>query len=660
MTVKEGQILWEASEKVKKEAIITNFMNVLEKKKNVKLETYQDLWKWSVDNIEDYWEFVWKYFNVKHSQGYEKIMESNSMIDTKWFIGSRVNYAENIFKNKENKENVIHSKSEIRNLSTMNWEELTEQVASVSTYLRKIGVKSGDCVAAYLPNITEAVVAFLATASIGAIWSVCPPEFGVSSTLSRFKQIEPKIFITVDGYQYNGKKHDKMNDAKKIVEEIESVEEVIIVPYLNEIPDDSNFENKSNWDDILNEKGTLNFEQVPFDHPLWILYSSGTTGLPKAIVHGHGGILLTNLSGQVIQSDIKSGDRYFWYTTTGWMLWNTVVGALNGGAEIILYDGSPSYPDNSVLWKLAEETKMTHFGTSPSFIQSCQKDELKPNQVANLKNLESFAYTGAPLSPEGFQWIYDNVDSNIRLIASAGGTDICGSIVSSSPLLPVYAGEIPCRSLGLSVYSYDDNGRSVNDEVGEMVITKPIPSMPLFFWGDKNKERYKDSYYNKYFDTWRHGDLLKITSRGTAVIYGRSDATINRGGVRSGSSEIYRAVETIPEVLDSLVIDLSGYKRKSTLLLFVKVKKDIILSNQLKDAINHTIKTDVSPRHIPNEILMVDSIPMTITGKKMEIPIREILLGKPVSEVVSTDSMRDPESIDFFKKLAKNLNLTVT
>ena len=659
MTVEEGQILWKPSAEVKREAIITNFMNTLAKEKNVNLETYEELWEWSVNNIEDYWEFIWKYFNVKHSQGYEQVMRSSSMMDTKWFEGSSLNYAENIFKNKVTKQPIIHSKSEIRNLSIMNWDELTDQVASVSTYLRRRGIRPGDCVVAYLPNITEAVVAFLATASIGAIWSICPPEFGVSSTLSRFKQIEPKIFITVDGYQYNGKTYEKLNDAKEIVSEMESIEEVIVIPYVNETPDDSMFENKSNWSEILEEKGTLHFEQVPFDHPLWVLYSSGTTGLPKAIVHGHGGILLTNLSGQVIQSDIKPGNRYFWYTTTGWMLWNTVVGALNGGAEIILYDGSPTYPDNSVLWKLAEETKMTHFGTSPNFIQDCMKRNVVPKEIAKIGSLEAFAYTGAPLPPKGFQWVYDHVQSDIRLIASAGGTDICGSIVSSSLILPVYAGEIPCRSLGISVYSYDENGDPIYDEVGEMVITKPIPSMPLFFWGDEHNERYEESYYNKYANTWRHGDLLKITNRGTAVIYGRSDATINRGGVRSGSGEIYRVVEAIPEILDSLVVDLSGYNRKSILLLFVRVKEDVHLSDQLKETINHVIKRDVSPRHLPNDIIQIQSIPMTITGKKLEIPVREVLLGRSVDEVVNTDAMRNPESIEFFKGLADCLKTKI-
>src|SRR5699024_5631271 len=550
------------------------FMDQLNKEKNIKLEDYQDLWEWSVNYLEDYWKFIWDYFNVKYSVDYDEVLKGSSLIETKWFTGSKLNYVENIFENRFKTDPVILSKSEIHGVTTMNWEELTAQVASISTYLRAIGIQPGDRVAAYLPNIKEAVVAFLATASIGAVWSICPPEFGTSSTLSRFKQIEPKVFITVDGYQYNGKQYNKLQDVKEIVSEMDSVEQVIVLPYLNEEPLDTLFENQVNWNDILEKEGELDFKQVPFDHPLWILYSSGTTGLPKAIVHGHGGMLLNNLSGQVIQSDVKPGDRYFWYTTTGWMLWNTVVGSLHGGATIIVYDGSPTYPDHTALWNLAEETKMTHLGVSPGFIQSCMKKNVVPKEVVELSKLKTFAYTGAPLSPEGFKWVYDNIRSDIRLIASAGGTDICGAIVSSSPILPVYAGEIPCRNLGISVYSYGDDGKPVYDTVGEMVITKPIPSMPLYFWGDEENKRYKESYYNKYPDIWRHGDLLKITNKGTAVIYGRSDATINRGGVRTGSSELYRAVESIPDIFDSLVVDLSGYNRKPLLLIFVQLNKD--------------------------------------------------------------------------------------
>lgn len=655
MTVKEGQILWEPSEKIKQEANITQYINWLNKEKNLSLKRYNDLWKWSVSNIDGYWESIWEYFEVISSNPYKQIRTGETIMETKWFSGATLNYVENIFKHTKQDKIAIYSKSEHLPLSTTSWQDLVDQVTSVSIYLRKLGVQPGDRVVGYLPNIKETIVVFLATAAIGAVWSACPPEFGVSSTLSRFQQINPKVMFTVDGYQYNGEPYTKMDDVQTIISEIPSIENVIVIPYLNKEPDTNILSNVSKWADVLKEKGDLHFEQVPFDHPLWILYSSGTTGLPKAIVHSHGGILLTNLSAHVLQQDIKHDDRFFWYTTTGWMLWNSVVGALNAGASIVLYDGSPTYPDETILWRLIERTKMTHFGTSPSFILDSIKKGIEPKKKFDLSSLRSFAYTGAPLSPEGFKWVYDNVKSNVRLVASSGGTDICGAIVSSSAILPVYAGEIPCRSLGTSVYSYDSGGEPIYNEVGEMVMTKPLPSMPIFFWADPGNKRYKDSYYNVYPNIWRHGDLLKITDRRTAVIYGRSDATINRGGVRSGTSEIYRVVEAMPEVIDSLVIDLSGYKRKSLLLLFITLRENESLSASLINKINNNIRVEVSPRHTPDEIEVVPSIPMTITGKKMEIPIREVLLGKPVSEVINIDAMRNPESVDYFSNLVEGM-----
>lgn len=655
MAVQEGQILWEPTEDEKKKANLTRFIQWVNEKYDVSLKSYDDLWRWSVAEGPSYWEAIWRYFNVVHSKAYSTIRTDASMIETEWFIGAELNYAENAFRNAKSNKIAIYEKSEIRSLRTMTWQQLEEQVAAVSSYLRDIGVQKGDRVAAYLPNFSETIVAFLATASVGAIWSACPPEFGISSTLSRFQQIEPKVLFTVDGYKYNGSGYDKSEDVQQIISEIPSIEHTIIVPYLKDDPQISSVPNPIRWEEVLQVEGTLSFEQVPFEHPLWILYSSGTTGLPKAIVHSQGGMLLSNLSGQILQANIKPDDRYFWYTTTGWMLWNTVVGTLQTGASIILYDGSPTYPTDDTLWQLAEETKMTHLGTSPNYILDMMKKDVKPKENYDLSCLRAFAYTGAPLSPEGFKWVYDEVKADVRLIASAGGTDICGPIVSSTALLPVYAGEIACRALGVSVYSYDEKGNKLIDEEGEMVITKPIPSMPLFFWGDEGQERYKDSYYNVYPNIWRHGDLLKITERGTAVIYGRSDATINRGGVRSGSSELYRVIETFDEILNSLVVDLSGYGRKPLLLLFVELRDGEKLTDQLKKAINEGIRREVSPRHIPNMTYEVSSIPMTITGKKMEIPVREILLGKEAEKVVSVDSMRNPESIDYFKRLAEDI-----
>lgn len=652
MSVREGQLLWNPSEEVEKEAEITKYMEWLNENKNFNPKSYDDLWNWSIMNMEDFWESIWEYYQVKSYTPYESVLNTETMPGTDWFPGATLNYAEHILRNVDKEKTAIYYKSENRALSKMSWGELIEKTASVAAYLKKSGVKQGDRVVAYMPNIPETIIAFLATASIGAIWSSCAPEFGVGSTLGRFKQIKPKILFTVDGYRYNGKAFHRMDTVVELTENLPSVEQVIVLPYLSEDPDISGLKQKILWEEVLKFQGELQFEKVDFNHPLWILYSSGTTGLPKAIVQGHGGILLSHLSVN-LQSNITSKDRFFWYTTTGWMMWNIVVGSMLTGASVVLYDGSPSYPDIGSLFRLAEETGMTSFGTSPNFILSCMKAGITPLQSYDLSKLHTFAYTGAPLSPEGFKWVYDDVKKDVRLAPSSGGTDICAGIVGSTPILPIYAGEIPCKCLGVAVYSYNDDGMPVNEEIGELVITKPFPSMPLFFWNDPDNKRYEESYFNEFPGVWRHGDLIKITERGSAVIYGRSDATINRMGIRSGSSEIYNAVESVPEVLDSLVVDLSGYYHHPYMPLFVVLREGVSLSEELKGKINVKIKEIVSPRHIPDDIFQIQEVPRTLTGKKMEIPVRKILLGVPVEKAASVDAMSNPESIEYFIQLYK-------
>ncbi|UJL45524.1 acetoacetate--CoA ligase [Virgibacillus sp. NKC19-16] len=654
MTVKEGTLLWEPTEKIKEESVITKYMRWLNSRNGISINNYDELWKWSVTNIEDFWESIWDYYNVKSYTTYETVLKEDTMPGAQWFPGATLNYAEHILRNAKKGKAAIYAQSEIRPFSEMSWDELIDKTASVAAYLRQEGVEKGDRVVAYMPNISETVIAFLATASIGAIWSSCAPEFGVGSTLSRFKQIEPKILFTVDGYRYNGKSFNKMETVSELEDNLASIEKVVVIPYLNQNPDISGLKNVSYWKDTLGSDEELSFEEVPFDHPLWILYSSGTTGLPKPIVQGHGGILLSHLSLQGIQGDLTSKDRFFWHTTTGWMLWNVVVGSMLTGSSIVLYDGSPTYPDLGVLWRLAEKSDMTSFGTSPSYILSCMKEGIKPKNTFDLPNLDTFHYTGAPLSPEGFHWVYENVKENVRVAPSSGGTDICAGIVGGSTILPVHAGEIPQGCLGVSVYSYDENGQPVYDEVGEMVITKPFPSMPLFFWNDLDGKKYKESYFDMFPGVWKHGDLLKITNRGSAVIYGRSDATINRMGVRSGSSEIYNAIEKVPEVLDSLVVDLSGYNHKPYMPLFIVLREGITLSEEIKKSVNIKIRDEVSPRHVPDDIFVIEDIPKTLTGKKMEIPIRKILLGTPVEKAASIDAMSNPGSIDYFVKLAES------
>ncbi|MFD1350967.1 acetoacetate--CoA ligase [Oceanobacillus caeni] len=653
MTVKEGELLWSPSNKEIEGAAITDYKKWLRMNKNITLKTYEDLWKWSVDNMEEFWETIWDYYQVKSYTPYESVLKKEIMPGADWFSGSTLNYAEHILRNVKKDKTAIFYTSENQPLSELSWTELLDKTASIAAYLKSIGVKKGDRVVAYMPNIPETIIAFLATVSIGAIWSSCAPEFGVGSTLGRFKQIEPKVLFTVDGYRYNGKPFNRIENVSKLVENLPSVEIVVVVPYLNQDPDMSGIEQRTFWKEIIGLPAKLTFERVPFDHPLWILYSSGTTGLPKPIVQGHGGILLSLLSVN-LQSNITSNDRFFWYTTTGWVMWNSVVGAMVTGASVVLYDGSPSYPDHGVLFRLAEKTKMTTFGTSPSYILNCMKVGIKPGETYDLSNLNTFAYTGAPLSPEGFKWVYDYVKKRVRVAPISGGTDIAAGIVAGNSLSPIHAGEIPSRCLGVSVYSYDDNGKPVTGEIGEMVITKPFPSMPLYFWNDPDDKRYKESYFDYFPGVWRHGDLLKITERGSAVIYGRSDATINRMGVRSGSSEIYNAVESVPEVLDSLVVDLSGYLHQAYMPLFVVLSGEVDLTDKLKKKINMKIKEEVSPRHIPDDIFAIKEVPRTLTGKKMEIPVRKILLGISVEKAASVDAMSNPDSINYFVRFAQS------
>lgn len=659
MTVKEGELLWSPGNKEMEEAAITDYMKWLGANKNITPKTYEELWSWSVENVEEFWESIWDYYQVKSYTPYKSVLKNEIMPGADWFTGSTLNYAEHILRNVKKDKTAIYYSSENQPLSEMSWSELMQKTASVAAYLRGKGVKKGDRVVAYMPNIPETIIAFLATASIGAIWSSCAPEFGVGSTLGRFKQIEPKVLFTVDGYRYNGKSFNRMETVSKLVENLPSVEQVVIVPYFNQKLNTCDIEHVTFWKEIMEYSSVLTFEKVPFNHPLWILYSSGTTGLPKAIVQGHGGILLSHLSVN-LQFNITAKDRFFWYTTTGWMMWNIVVGAMVTGSSVVLYDGSPSYPDHGILYRLAEKTKMTSFGTSPSFILSCMKEGINPGETYNLSSLKTFGYTGAPLSPEGFKWINDYVKKEVRISPSSGGTDICAGIVGATPLTPIHAGEIPSRCLGVSVYSYDENGKPVTDEIGEMVITKPFPSMQLYFWNDPNNERYKESYFNHFPGVWRHGDLLKITGHGSAVIYGRSDATINRMGIRSGSSEIYNAVESLSEVLDSIVVDLSGYLHQPYMPLFVVLRKDINLTEGLKKKINMKIKDEVSPRHIPDNIFAIKEVPRTLTGKKMEIPVRKILLGISVEKAASVDAMSNPSSINYFIKLAQSNKLWTT
>ncbi|MBV9416666.1 MAG: acetoacetate--CoA ligase, partial [Solirubrobacterales bacterium] len=533
----------------------------------------------------------------------------------------------------------IQHASESRELARLTWGELRAQTAAIAAGLLELGVSSGDRVAAYMPNIPETVASLLACASIGAVWSSAAPEFGARSVIDRFSQIEPKVLLAIDGYRYGGKDFDRTSTVERIASEIPSLERVVRLGYLD----------GSGWEDgFLRSSEVLEFASLPFDHPLWVLYSSGTTGLPKPIVHGQGGILLEHLKKAHLHLDAQPGDRLFWFTTTGWMMWNFIVGMLLSEASIVLFDGNPGYPGMERLWDLAADTGMTCFGTSAAFIAGCMKDGLTlRSEGRNLDALRSIGSTGSPLSPEGFQWIYDQLGADTWLFSTSGGTDLCTAFVGGVPTLPVYLGELQARSLGAAVEAWDPEGRPLIDEVGELVITRPMPSMPVFFWGDSDGSRYRDSYFSVYPGVWRHGDWIEITSRETAVIYGRSDSTINRGGVRMGTSEIYRAVLAVDEVVDALVVDVPREGR-DWMPLFVVLREGASLDDSLVGEIRRRIREDCSPRHVPDEIRQIDEVPRTLSGKVLEVPVKRILMGTAPDQAASRESLANPDALDYF------------
>jgi acetoacetyl-CoA synthetase len=628
-----GQKLWEPPEELIEGALMTRYMRWLDRG----FETYEDLRAWSVEDLEGFWASIWEHFEVEGS--YEQVLADRSMPGAKWFTGAEVNYAEHAFRGKPDDRVAIVHAGELRDQAEVTWGELREQAAGIAAGLRALGVERGDRVAAYMPNIPEAIAAFLATASIGAVWSSCSPDFGARSVIDRFAQIEPKVLLAVDGYRYNGKDFDRADTVAGIHAEVGG--ELVRLGYLD----------GSGWQEgFLNQSPPthLTFERVPFDHPLWVLYSSGTTGLPKAIVHGQGGILLEHLKKLHLHVNAQEGDRIFWFTTTGWMMWNFLVGCLLTEASIVLYDGSPGSPDMGVLWDLAESAEVTTFGTSASYIASCMKAGVEPGDGRDLSKLTAVGSTGSPLSPEGFRWVYEHVGSDTWLFSTSGGTDVCTAFVGGCPLLPVYEGELQARALGCAVESWSPEGEPLIGEVGELVITEPMPSMPIYFWGDDDGERYRESYFDMFPGVWRHGDWIEITERGTAIITGRSDSTINRGGIRMGTAEIYRAVLALDDVTDALVVDIPREGEENFMPLFVVLRDGAELDEELSKAIKARIREDCSPRHVPNEIVTVAEVPRTLSGKVLELPVKKILQGTAPEKAASRDSLANPKALDFF------------
>jgi acetoacetyl-CoA synthetase len=631
------------------------YMQWLNAHYGLSVDTYAQLWEWSVEHITDFWRSIWDFFEVEAAQPATEVLTSHTMPGHRWFVGAELNYAQQVFRHATSDQPAILFQSELQPLVAVSWAELAQQVASVAAALRQMGVQRGDRVVGYLPNIPAAVIAFLACASIGAVWSSCSPDFGSPSVIDRFTQIEPKVLFAVDGYKYGGKSFERRSVIAELQQALPTLEQTILIPYLDPAATVAELPHTRLWSNLLAVEAPLTFEPVPFDHPLWVLYSSGTTGLPKPIVQGQGGILLEHLKSLSLHLDLKPGDRFFWFTTTGWMMWNFLMGGLLLGCTILLYDGSPAWPDMNVLWEFAAETQMSFFGTSAGYITACMQNELEPARQFDLPALRGVGSTGSPLSPEGFQWVYNHVRADLLLASISGGTDVCTAFVGGCPLLPVHAGEIQCRCLGVKAEAFDAQGQPVIDEVGELVITAPMPSMPLFFWNDPGNQRYIESYFSLYPGIWRHGDWVKITARGSVVIYGRSDSTINRMGVRMGTSEIYRAVQTVPEVVQSLVIDLQ-VQGKDYMPLFVVLREDAVLDADLKTRIKAAIRQALSPRHIPDEIFTIPDVPRTLSGKILEVPVKKILMGIPVEKAANPDSMSNPQSLQYFVDLATRLN----
>jgi len=649
------KILWQPSQEFIKNSHLNSYIKWLKAEKDLVFYDYNTLWEWSVESYQEFWSTVIEYFDIELDGTYDSVVSGDSMPGVSWFEGAKVNYAKHVFRNENSDNPAIVFGNETGDYLEMSWKELHQKVASFASYLKSLGVEKGDTVSAFLPNVPEATIAFLAVNSLGAIWSSTSPDFGVDSVVDRFAQIKPKVFIAVDGYTYNGKPYNKIEVVKEILGQLPTVKKLVLLKYLDDGQGLDLVEGFVDFNSCLtSEDAVLDFELVDFNDPIWVLYSSGTTGLPKAITHSVGGVLLEHFKYLAFHNDVHAGERFFWYSTTGWMMWNFVQASFLTGATIVLYEGSPAFPDINKLWDFAERAKVNHFGTSAPFIVACMKFGINPKENYDLSGLRSISSTGAPLPPEGFDWVYENVKEDVWLASMSGGTDVCTAFVGGNPMWPVREGEIQCRALGSAVYAFDIDGNKICDEVGEMVITKPMPSMPIYFWNDKNGERYKDSYFTYFEGVWRHGDWINISQESKGlVILGRSDATLNRHGVRIGTAEIYRAIDMIPEIKDSLIVNLELEGGKHFMPLFVLMNDGIELDEEVKNKIKTTLKKEYTPRHVPDAIVEVKDLPYTISGKKMEAPVKKILLGFEISKAINIDSMKNPESIEFFIEYAE-------
>ncbi|MFD7614755.1 acetoacetate--CoA ligase [Streptomyces sp. NPDC059828] len=617
---------------------------------------YAALHRWSVDALETFWQAVADWFDVRFSTPYEQVLGDRAMPGAQWFTGATLNYAEHALRAAEDparaQEPALIHVDETHEATPVSWSELRRQVGALAAELRALGVRPGDRVSGYLPNIPEAVTALLAAAAVGAVWTSCAPDFGARSVLDRFQQVEPVVLFTVDGYRYGGKEHDRRDTVAELRRELPTLRAVVHIPLLGTAAP----EGALSWADLISpdaESAEPVFEQVPFDHPLWVLYSSGTTGLPKAIVQSQGGILLEHFKQLGLHCDLGPEDRFFWYTSTGWMMWNFLVSGLLTGTTVILYDGSPGYPGTGAQWAIAERTGATLFGTSAAYVMACRKAGVHPGRDHDLSHVKCVATTGSPLPPDGFRWLHDEVREDLWIASVSGGTDVCSCFAGAVPTLPVHIGELQAACLGTDLQAWDPQGKPLTGEVGELVVTNPMPSMPIHFWNDPDGSRYRDSYFEMFPGVWRHGDWITITDHGSVVIHGRSDSTLNRQGVRMGSSDIYEAVERLPEIRESLVIGLEEPNGGYWMPLFVHLAPGAALDDDLRERVKRTIREQLSPRHVPDDIIEVPAIPHTLTGKRIEVPVKRLLQGTPLAKAVNPGSVDDIELLRFYEELAR-------
>jgi acetoacetyl-CoA synthetase len=655
--VQESDLLWTPTPESVEQANVTQFMQWLARERDVHFTAYGELWRWSVESTEDFWQAIWDYFEIASSTPPGCVLEQRVMPGANWFPGASLNYGEHVLRNERPGQTAVMFLTETDPLTGVPWESFAGQVRIAATALRAMGVGRGDRVVAYMPNIPQTMIAMLATTSIGAIWASCSPDFGSPGVLDRLSQLEPKVLFCVDGYRYGGKAFDRSSELRAIVRGLPSLSQVICLPYLQRGDDARLLEGALNWDELLAGPAVaaaeFEFEQVPFSHPLWILFSSGTTGLPKPIVHSHGGILLEMNKLLCFHMDFHPGERAFFYTTTGWMMWNFLASSLMAGVCPVLYDGNPAFPTPDVLWKMAQDCGASFFGASPTYVELMAKAGIVPREKFDLSRLRAIMPAGSPVSPECTAWFYENVKRDLWVATGSGGTDCCTGFVGGIPTLPVYAGEIQAPHLGVAAQAYNEKGESVVNEVGELVITRPMPSMPVCFWNDPDGSRYRESYFTEFPGVWRHGDFFRINQRGGSFVLGRSDATLNRHGVRIGTAEIYRVLSQVAGVESALIVNLDLPGGRFFMPLFVQLAPGAALDDELRERICSRLRLECTPRHVPDQIIAVPAIPVTLSGKKMEVPVRKILMGAPLAKAANPNTMANPAAMDFFVAYAR-------